>query len=89
MADEFMKGFGLLSGAGLLWIMFAGWYRTSSFESTKQLIEAPAEPNTVFDALGIFASDLMLWFAITGALMFWLVIPAARQARGALVPDEE
>jgi hypothetical protein len=89
MADEFMKGFGLISGAGLLWIVFAGWYRTSSFESTKQLIEAPPEPNTVFDAMGIFFADLALWVALIGAFTFWIVLPAARQARGSLVPDEE
>ncbi|MEF8802215.1 MAG: hypothetical protein V5A38_09120 [Halolamina sp.] len=89
MADEFMKGFGLLSGAGLLWIVFAGWYRTSSFESTRQLIEAPPEPNTVFDSMGIFLADLMLWTALVGAFVFWVIIPAGRRARGALVADEE
>jgi len=25
MADEFMKGFGILTGAGLLWMTLAGW----------------------------------------------------------------
>ncbi len=89
MADEFMKGFGLLSGAGLLWMVFASWYRTTSFESTRQLIAAPPEPNTVFDTIGIFFADLMLWLALVGAFTFWVLIPAGRQARGALVADEE
>ena len=89
MADEFMKGFGLISGAGLLWIVFAGWYRTSSFESTKQLIEAPPEPNTVFDSMGIFFADLAIWVALIGAFTFWVVVPAVRQARGALVATDE
>ncbi|ERH06655.1 MAG: hypothetical protein J07HN4v3_02278 [Halonotius sp. J07HN4] len=31
MADEFMKGFGILTGAGLLWMTLAGWYQTPSF----------------------------------------------------------
>lgn len=84
-----MKGFGLLSVASLIWLVSASWYRTPSFESNRQLISAPpAEPGTMFDSLGIFLGDLMFWTALLGALVFWIVIPASRQARNALVVDE-
>ena len=33
MADEFIKGLALFCGAGLAWMVLAGWYRTPSFES--------------------------------------------------------
>ena len=41
MADEFMKGLGIFTGAGLAWLVLASWYRTPSFGSTEQLV-APA-----------------------------------------------
>lgn len=89
MADEFMKGFGILTSAGLAWMVLAGWYQTHSFESTRQLIEAPSEPANVFDAIGIFLTDVMLWTALLGALTFWILIPASRQAREAYGRDAE
>jgi len=82
MADEFIKGLGLFCGAGLAWMVLAGWYRTPSFESSRQLIAAPPEPNTVFDAIGIFLNDVFFWTAIVGALTFWVLIPAINQFRG-------
>lgn len=89
MADEFIKGFGLFSVAGLVWLISASWYRTPSFESTRQLIAAPpTEPGTMFDSLGIFLGDLMFWTALIGAFTFWVLIPASRQAHGALVADK-
>jgi hypothetical protein len=81
MADEFIKGLGLFTGAGLAWMVLAGWYRTPSFESPRQLIAAPPEPNTVFDAVGIFLNDVFFWTAILGALTFWVLIPALNQVR--------
>lgn len=81
MADEFIKGLGLFCGAGLAWMVLAGWYRTPSFESPRQLIAAPPEPGNVFDAIGIFLNDVFLWTAILGALTFWVLIPAFRQLR--------
>lgn len=85
MADEFIKGLGILTGAGLAWIVLAGWYRTSSFESTKQLIEpVQVESPTVFDTIGIILVDALLWFALLGALTFWVLIPAGRQAKRAI-----
>jgi hypothetical protein len=83
MADEFIKGLGILTGAGLGWMVLASWYRTPSFESTEQLV-APltVDPSsgTLFDAVGILMLDVLLWFALLGALTFWVVVPAARQA---------
>lgn len=81
MADEFIKGLGILTGAGLAWMILAGWYRTSSFESTQQLIEpVQVESPTVFDTIGVVLLDAFLWFALLGALTFWVLIPAGRQA---------
>lgn len=82
MADEFIKGLGILTGSGLAWMILAAWYRTSSFESTKQLIEpVQVESPTLFDSLGFVLLDAFLWFALLGAFTFWVVIPAGRQAK--------
>ncbi|WP_129114977.1 DUF7314 family protein [Halegenticoccus tardaugens] len=83
MADEFIKGLGIFTGAGLAWMVLAGWYQTESFESTKQLIESPPEAETLFDAIAIPLIDVFLWFALLGALTFWILIPAGREARRA------
>ncbi|QLG63128.1 DUF7314 family protein [Halorarum salinum] len=79
MADEFIKGLGLLTGGGLAWMVLASWYRTESFESTHQLIAAPPEPANVFDAIGIFLNDVFLWTAVLGALTFWVLVPAVKE----------
>ncbi|MFO7833135.1 MAG: hypothetical protein R6V31_03550 [Halohasta sp.] len=89
MADEFIKGFGILTGAGLVWMVLAGWYQTPSFFMTNQLIAPPPEPGNVFDAISIFLIDIFLWTAILGALTFWLLIPAAREAADALEERRE
>ena len=81
MADEFIKGLALFCGAGLAWMVLAGWYRTPSFESSRQLIAAPPEPGTVFDAIGIFLNNVFFWTAIIGALTFWLLVPAIHRLR--------
>ncbi|MDS0298151.1 hypothetical protein NDI76_05305 [Halogeometricum sp. S1BR25-6] len=84
MADEFIKGLGIFTAAGLGWMVLAGWYRTSSFESSKQLIEPASGGGTLFDAMGIALMDALLYFALLGALTFWVLIPAGRQARSAV-----
>ena len=85
MADEFIKGLGILTGAGLAWMILAGWYRTHSFESTKQLIQPLEIQNPgLFDSLAITMMDAFLWFAIVGAFTFWILIPATRQLSDAL-----
>ena len=89
MADEFIKGFGILTGAGLVWMVLAGWYQTPSFFMTNQLIAPQPEPGNVFDAISIFLIDIFLWTAILGALTFWLLIPAAREAADALEERRE
>jgi len=83
MADEFMKGFALSMLGALGWIIFGGWYRTPSFERIQQLTVAPPEPETLYDAIGIFASDLSFYLMLLGPLTFWVLIPAARELRRA------
>ena len=87
MADEFIKGLGIFTGAGLGWLVLAGWYRTPGFESTRQLV-SPVSPDPasadLFNLLAIGLMDTLLWFAILGPLAFWVVLPAVRQARKAM-----
>ncbi|RCU46226.1 hypothetical protein DU504_02255 [Haloplanus salinus] len=87
MADEFIKGLGILTGAGLGWLVLAGWYRTPGFESTRQLV-SPVSPDPasadLFNLLAIGLMDTLLWFAILGPFAFWVVLPAVRQARKAM-----
>jgi hypothetical protein len=83
MADEFIKGLAIFTFGGLAWIVLAGWYQTPSFEGT-QLVATPEEAANLFDTIAISLVDVMLWFAIFGALAFWVVIPAIREGRRAL-----
>lgn len=87
MADEFVKGLGIFTGAGLGWLVLAGWYRTPSFESTRQLV-SPVSPDPasadLFNLLAIGLMDALFWFALLGPLAFWVVLPAVRQARKAM-----
>jgi hypothetical protein len=87
MADEFIKGLGIFTGAGLVWMVLASWYRTPGFESTKQLVApvtvAPGSAD-LFNTLAITLMDVFFWFAVLGALTFWLFIPAGREARRAV-----
>lgn len=84
MADEFVKGLSIFAGGGLVWMVVASWYRTPSFDSTRQLIEAPPEPQTLFDVIGIFMADMLFWFTLIGAFTFWVLIPAAREVGDAV-----
>jgi hypothetical protein len=83
MTDEFAKGLGIFSVAGLAWMTLAGWYRTPSFEG-EQLIGPRPEAQTLYDQIGLLTMDAMFWFAVIGALTFWVVIPAVEEAREAL-----
>lgn len=81
MADEFAKGFGILVTAGLGWMTLAGWYRTPTFEGSQLSAEVALQSPTVYDQIGIFLMDALFWFAIFGALTFWIVLPALERAR--------
>lgn len=87
MADEFVKGLGIFTGAALIWMVLAGWYRTPSFESTKQLV-APLTVDTgsatLLNVVAITLMDVFFWLAILGPLTFWVLLPAGRQARKAI-----
>ena len=78
MADEFAKGLGLLTGAGLIWMVLAGWYRTPGFEEAQLIGEVPSGL-TMYDQVAVQLMYAMFWLAIFGALLFWVVVPLGRQ----------
>jgi hypothetical protein len=78
MADEFAKGLGLLTGAGLIWMVLAGWYKTPSFSGAQLVGEVPSEL-TMYDQLAVVLLNGMLWLAIFGAFFFWIAIPLGRE----------
>jgi len=84
MADEFAKGLGIFTGAGLAWMVLAGWYRTPSFEGAQLTGSVELQNPTVYDQIGLLLMDGLFWFAVLGALTFWVVIPGIEQARAAL-----
>ena len=83
MADEFAKGLGILVTAGLGWLVLAGWYNTNSFEG-EQLIAAAPENLGQYGAAALVLKEALFWFALIGALTFWVIIPAVEEARDAL-----
>jgi hypothetical protein len=89
MADEFAKGFSILSGAGLIWLVLAGWYRTPSFEGAQLTGAVQLQSPTVYDQIGLFLMDAMFWFTVIGTLTFWVVIPAVERARETLAQRGE
>jgi hypothetical protein len=84
MADEFAKGLGILTFAGLGWMTLAGWYRTPSFEG-KQLTGAVqvTDPD-IYTQIALYMMDALFWFMIIGTLTFWVVIPAIEELRDSL-----
>lgn len=78
MADEFVKGFAIFVTAGLGWMTLAGWYNTPSFEG-KQLLGATQGVATAYDSLGIVLRDVLFFFAVIGALTFWVFLPLGRK----------
>ena len=78
MADEFAKGLGILTGAGLVWMVLAGWFNTPSFEEQQLSGPDPANPD-MYTAIALELKDALFWFAILGALTFWVVIPIGRE----------
>lgn len=86
MGDEFIKGLGILTGAGLVWMVLAGWYNTPSFEGA-QLIGSNPDSVDVYGSLALTLKEVMFWFAISGALVFWVLLPAARGFRSYLASE--
>jgi len=85
MTDEFAKGLGILVTAGFGWMILAGWYNTHSFEGAQLLGENPAASALgTYDQVALLLKDALFWFAILGAITFWVVIPLIEQARAAL-----
>jgi hypothetical protein len=78
MADEFAKGLGLLTGAGLIWMVLAGWYKTPSF-SGAQLTGAPPSDLSMLGEAALILTESMFWLAIFGAALFWVGVPLGRQ----------
>lgn len=83
MADEFVKGLGIASAAGLGWMVIAGWYNTPEFFSEHQLLAPTPEPLDVYGQLAVVLRDALLVFALLGMLTFWFLLPAYREARTA------
>jgi hypothetical protein len=82
MADEFAKGLGILMTAGLGWMVLAGWFNTPSFEG-QQLLAPNPENVDVYGQMALVLKDALFYFAIFGALTFWVVIPAVEELRAA------
>lgn len=82
MADEFAKGFGILTGGGLAWMVLSGWYTTPSFEGVQLLGEVPTDLGTYGQA-AIVLREALFWFTILGVVTFWVVLPALDQLREA------
>lgn len=80
MADEFAKGLGILTGAGLAWMVLAGWFNTPSFEG-EQFTAANPENVDVYVSAALVLKEALFWFAILGALFFWVVLPAFHVGR--------
>ena len=83
MADEFAKGLGIFTGAGLAWMVLAGWYNTPGFEEAQLLAPNP-ENLDVYGTAAVLLKDALFWFAVLGALTFWVLIPAVRRGREAM-----
>lgn len=83
MADEFAKGLGILTGAGLAWMVLAGWYNNEGFEDT-QLFGPNPENVDLYSSIAITLKEALFWFMIIGTLTFWVVIPAIRRGREAM-----
>ena len=89
MADEFIKGLGVLVTAGLGWMTLAGWYRTPGFEDTQLIAPPELSDPTIYDQIALLTMDVLFWFAIIGALTFWVAIPAFRETRRHLRGENE
>jgi hypothetical protein len=89
MADEFAKGLGILMAAGLGWMTLAGWYRTPSFEGKQLNAAVEISDPSIYQQLGLFLMEALFWFAVLGALTFWVVIPVFEEVRDVLAERRE
>lgn len=81
MADEFAKGLFILTGGLLAWMVLSGWYTTESFEEGQLIAEVTVSQIDIYATIALTLREALFWFAIVGALTFWVVIPAVREAR--------
>jgi hypothetical protein len=82
MSDEFAKGLAALCGGLFGWMILSGWYTTEGFESNQLIAPRPTDVD-IYGTLALTLREALFWFAIFGAVTFWVLIPAARQARAA------
>jgi hypothetical protein len=88
MADEFVKGLGIASAAGLGWTTLSGWYTTPGFEET-QLIGHPPETLDVYGQIALVSREALFWFMVLGLLTFWVLIPGLNQLRSAMADEND
>lgn len=81
MADEFIKGLAIFSGAGLAWLILAAWFRTPTFYDEQLFGPDPENPDALVE-LALTLADVLFWLALIGALAFWVIIPLGRGVRG-------
>jgi hypothetical protein len=84
MADEFAKGLVVFTGGLLAWMILSGWYTTESFEEGQLIAEVTVSQIDIYATIALTLREALFWFAIVGALTFWVLIPAAREARTAV-----
>jgi len=88
MADEFAKGFAILTGGGMVWMAVSSWLTTESFQGTQLIAPPPEDPGT-YAQLALLLRDITTWFIVFGVFAFWIAIPAAREIRAYLEEDAE
>jgi len=88
MADEFAKGFAILTGGGMVWMAISSWLTTESFQGTQLIAQPPEDPGTYAD-LALLLRDITTWFIVFGVVAFWIAIPAAREIRAYLEEDAD
>lgn len=81
MADEFAKGLGIATTAGLGWMVLSGWYNTHEFSSSRQMLQEAPKNLDVYGQLAMLLRDALFVFGVAGALTFWFIVPAVREAR--------
>ncbi|WP_227354987.1 DUF7314 family protein [Haladaptatus salinisoli] len=78
MADEFAKGLGIATTAGLAWMVLSGWYTTPGFEDTQLIGEVPGNLD-MYGSFAILLREAFFWFAISAMVFFWVLVPAMRK----------